>query len=107
MRACASRWMVAVAGDTRLRIKRLRNKLRRLRGVALSAAAIHKVLVRHQMNVLAPRRRGRHRPKRYTRPVPGDRVQLDTFCHWALGSSGLWSLARGVLLFVIGAMAVT
>ena len=33
--------------------------------------------------------------------------QLGTFCHWALGSSGLWSLARGVLLFVIGAMAVT
>ena len=36
-----------------------------------------------------------------------DALQMDTFCHWAWGSSGLCSLARGMLLFVIGAMAVT
>ena len=43
----------------------------------LSPAVIHKVLVRHELNVLPRRKRARHRPKRYSRPVPGDRVQMD------------------------------
>jgi len=41
-------------------------------------AATHTVLVRHELNVLPARRRGRHRPKRDSRPLPGDRVQMDT-----------------------------
>ena len=36
------------------------------------------VLMRHGANVLPPRKRSRHKPKRYSRPVPGDRVQMDT-----------------------------
>ena len=64
--------------EQRLEIKRLRNELHRLHAVRLSAATIHKVLVRHQLNMLPTRRRLRHKPKRYSRPVPGDRVQMDT-----------------------------
>lgn len=30
------------------------------------------------MNVMSGRRGTRHKPKRYSRPVPGDRVQMDT-----------------------------
>ena len=38
---------------------------------------IHKVLARHGLNVLPCRKRVRHRPKRYSRAVPGDRVRMD------------------------------
>jgi len=34
--------------------------------------------MRHGLNILPTRKRGRHKPKRYSRPVPGDRVQMDT-----------------------------
>jgi transposase InsO family protein len=62
----------------RLGIKRLRHELRRLHGLQLSPATIHKVLVRHALNVLPRCKRSRHKPRRYSRPVPGDRVQMDS-----------------------------
>jgi hypothetical protein len=46
--------------------------------LVLSVKAIHEVLVRHELSVLPAGRRGRHRPKRDSRPLPGDRVQMDT-----------------------------
>jgi transposase len=64
--------------ERRLGVKRLRNELLRLHEVRLSAATIHKVLMRHGLNVLPGRKRGRRKPKRDDRPVPGDRVQMDT-----------------------------
>jgi transposase len=64
--------------ERRLGVKRLRNELRRLHDLRLSAATIHKVLARHGVSVLPTHKRGRHKPKRYERPVPGDRVQMDT-----------------------------
>ena len=70
--------ILALRRERRLGIKRLRNELPRLHAVRLSAATKNKVLVRHQLNVLPTRRRLRHKPKRYGRPVPGDRVQMDT-----------------------------
>jgi len=35
-------------------------------------------IVVHGLNVLPTRKRSRQKPKRYDRPVPGDRVQMDT-----------------------------
>jgi transposase InsO family protein len=64
--------------ERRLGVKRQRNELQRLCEVRLSAATIHKVLTRHGLNILPTRKRGRHKPKRYNRPVPDDRVQMDT-----------------------------
>jgi transposase InsO family protein len=64
--------------ERRLGAKRLRNELQRLHGVRLSAATVHKVLARCGLSVLPTRKRPRHKPKRYNRPVPGDRVQMDT-----------------------------
>ncbi|GAA0604468.1 IS481 family transposase [Craurococcus roseus] len=64
--------------DRRLGAKRLRVELRRLHGLRLSPSIIHKVLVRHGLCALPRRARPRHKPKRYSRPVPGDRVQIDT-----------------------------
>ena len=61
----------------RLGIKRLRNELIRLHHVRFSLATIHKVLRRHDMSRLAERRWRRRVPQRYSRPTPGDRVQMD------------------------------
>ncbi len=63
--------------ERRLGSKRLRNELLRLHGLRLSAATIHKVLVGHQLNRLPERRPRRHHSCRYSRPIPGDRVQMD------------------------------
>lgn len=60
-----------------LGIKRLRNELIRLHQIRFSLATIHKVLRRHDVSRLAERRWRRRVPQRYTRPVPGDRVQMD------------------------------
>jgi transposase InsO family protein len=69
--------ILALRRERRLGVKRIRAELRRLHDVQLSPSVIHKVLVRHDLNVLPRRKRVRHKPKRYSRPVPGDRVQMD------------------------------
>lgn len=61
----------------KLGIKRLRNELIREHGLRLALDTIHKVLVRHGENLLQRPRLRRKGSKRYSRPVPGDRVQVD------------------------------
>ena len=56
----------------------LRNELARRHGLRLALDTIHKVLVRHGENRLERPRPKRKGTKRYSRPVPGDRVQMDT-----------------------------
>jgi transposase InsO family protein len=69
--------ILALRRDRRLGIKQLRNELIRQHDLALSLDTVHRVLVRHGEQVLKrPRRRVRGR-RRYSRPVPGDRVQMD------------------------------
>ena len=70
--------ILGIRRERRLGVKRIRNELQRLHAVRLSAATIHEVLARHGLNNLPTRQRTRHKPKRYDRPVPGDRVQMDT-----------------------------
>jgi transposase InsO family protein len=70
--------------ERRLGIKRLRNELIRRHGLGLSLDTIHKVLVRHGENRLKRPRLKRKGTRRYSRPVPGDRVQMDT-CEIAPG----------------------
>lgn len=69
--------ILALRRERCLGVRRIRAELRRLHGVRLSPPVIHKVLLRHDLNVLPHRKRVRHKPKRYSRPVPGDRVQMD------------------------------
>jgi transposase InsO family protein len=64
--------------ERKLGIKRLRNELARRHGLKLALDTIHKVLVRHGENRLKRPRLRRKGTKRYSRPVPGDRVQMDT-----------------------------
>lgn len=69
--------ILALRRERRLGVKRIRVELRRLHGVQLSPSVIHKILVRHDLGALPRRKRVRHKPKRYSRPVPGERVQMD------------------------------
>ena len=64
--------------ERRLGIKTLRNELARRHGLNLALDTIHKVLVRHGENQLRRPRLKRKGTRRYSRPVPGDRVQMDT-----------------------------
>src|SRR3954453_21196723 len=64
--------------ERKLGIKRLRDELVRRHGLKLALDTIHKVLVRHGENRLERPRLRRKGTKRYSRPVPGDRVQMDT-----------------------------
>ena len=58
--------------------RRIQSELARLHGISFSLATMHKVLVRHQVKSHVYRRRRGQQNKRYTRPTPGDRVQMDT-----------------------------
>jgi transposase InsO family protein len=65
--------------ERELGLKRLRIELIRSHGLRLSLDTLHKVLVRHGLNRLPHRPKLKRKgTKRYSRPVPGDRVQLDT-----------------------------
>jgi len=64
--------------ERELGIKMLRNELARRHGLRLALDTIHKVLVRHGENRLKRPRLKRKGTRRYSRPVPGDRVQMDT-----------------------------
>lgn len=67
-----------------LGIKRLRNELIRLHSLKLALGTIHAVLVRHGENRLRRPRLQRKGTRRYSRPVPGERVQMDV-CKIAKG----------------------
>lgn len=60
-----------------LGIKQLRNELIREHAITLALDTIHKVLVRHGESRLKRRWIRPKPPKRYSRPIPGDRVQVD------------------------------
>jgi transposase InsO family protein len=64
--------------ERQLGIKRLRNELARRHGLKLALDTIPKVLLRHGENRLKRPRLKRKGTRRYSRPVPGDRVQMDT-----------------------------
>jgi transposase InsO family protein len=70
--------------ERKLGIKMLRNELARRHGLRLALDTIHKVLVRHGENRLQRPRLRRKGTRGYSRPVPGDRVQMDT-CKIAAG----------------------
>ena len=69
--------ILTLRSDRKLGIKRLRNELIRLHGLRLSIDTIHKGLCRHGLNRLKRPRLVRKGRKRYARPIPGDRVQMD------------------------------
>jgi transposase InsO family protein len=72
------RLILQLRRERRLGLKRLRVELIRTHELPFSLDTLHKVLVRHGLNRLSRPKLKREGTKRYSRPVPGDRVQLDT-----------------------------
>jgi transposase InsO family protein len=75
---CEERLILQLRRERKLGVKRLRIELIRCHGLRLSLDTLHKVLVRHGLNRQQRPKLKRKGTRRYTRPVPGDRVQLDT-----------------------------
>ncbi len=69
--------ILALRRGRRLGVKRLRIALIREHALKLALDTIHKVLVRNGERWLKRRPHRRKGAKRYSRPVPGDRVQVD------------------------------
>jgi transposase InsO family protein len=63
--------------ERRMGARRIKNELYRHHAVHLGLATIHKVLSRNQVKPLKKRRREKTW-NRYERPIPGERVQMDT-----------------------------
>lgn len=55
----------------------MQTELKRLHSIHLSLATIHKVLTRNKVKLLH-RKKSQKAFKSYNRPIPGDRVQMDT-----------------------------
>lgn len=70
--------ILKLRAERKLGGRRLQNELFRLYGLHLSTSTIHKVLHKHRVPRLRAGRPAYKRPRRYERPVPGDRIQMDT-----------------------------
>jgi transposase InsO family protein len=70
-------WILALR-RRRLGARRIQGELLREHDCKLSLATIHKVLKRHNQQPLKRSRLSRKKKHRYERPVPGDRIQMDT-----------------------------
>jgi transposase-like protein len=69
--------ILALRRERRLGVKQLRNELIRQHQIVLSLDTLHRVLTRHNEQVLKRPRRWRKGERRYSRPIPGERVQID------------------------------
>lgn len=70
-------WILSMRSQRNLGARRIQTKLIRLHEVSLSLATIHKVLVAHQVKPIKKLKR-KIKFKRYSRPIPGDRIQINT-----------------------------
>jgi transposase InsO family protein len=71
------KWILELRRERQLGARRIQSELKRLHELSLSLATIHKVLTRNNVQPIKKFRRKAH-IKRYERPIPGDRVQMDT-----------------------------
>jgi len=70
-------WILSLRRTRKLGARRIKNELFRLHNCSFSLASIHKVLTRNDVKPFKKRKR-KSEYIRYERPVPGDRVQMDT-----------------------------
>jgi len=75
---------ILVLRKRRLGARRIQSEFIRQHDYHLSLATFHKVLTKNQVLPLSQNRKARHTKYPYSRPIPGDRVQIDT-CQIAPG----------------------
>ena len=68
--------IMEIRKERNIGVRRIQSELKRLFDFKLSMASIHKVLRRNNASALRHVRRIAHK-KRYERPIPGDRIQMD------------------------------
>jgi transposase InsO family protein len=69
--------ILSLRSECKMGARRIKNELYRNHSTHLGLATIHKVLTRNQVSPLKRNRR-KKTWNRYERPIPGDRVQMDT-----------------------------
>lgn len=70
-------WILSYRKRRKLGARRIQNELFREHGCSLALGTIHKILTKHKVKPLK-RQRKKADYIRYQRPIPGDRVQMDT-----------------------------
>ncbi len=70
-------WIIDLRKSRNIGARRIQSELIRLHECQLAVATIHKVLVKHNVKPLIKLKRHKQF-KRYQRPTPGDRIQVDT-----------------------------
>ncbi len=70
-------WILSLRKQRKLGARRIQNELLREHDYSLSLATIHKILTKHHVKPLK-RNRKKAGYIRYQRPIPGDRIQMDT-----------------------------
>lgn len=70
-------WILYLRRTRNLGARRIQCELKRLHNCSLSLETIHKVLERFQESLLKHKRKPRKGRRRYNRPIPGDRIQMD------------------------------
>ena len=70
-------WILSLRAERKMGARRIKNELYRHHATTLGLATIQKVLVRNQVKPLKRKRREKTW-NRYERPIPGERVQMDT-----------------------------
>ena len=76
-RTLTPRRYLGLRNGRRLGPKSIQSELRRLHQTSFSTATIWRILARHGVSASVRPRRKPKVPKRYNRPIPGDRVQID------------------------------
>jgi transposase-like protein len=76
-------WILALR-KRRLGVRRIQSELIRLHDCKLSQATIHKILTKNTAEPLVKSHKPRKTKHRYSRSIPGERVQIDT-CQIATG----------------------
>jgi transposase InsO family protein len=75
---CIKAFILSMRENRKLGPKRIQSELKRLHDISLSVAVIHKVLTRNNCKPLVNPQRKKTEYKRYCRPIPGERAQMDT-----------------------------
>ena len=70
--------IIGLRNKRNLGARRIQNELNREHSLSLSLATIHKVLTKHNVKPIKRPRKKKSEFIRYQRPIPGDRVQIDT-----------------------------
>jgi len=69
--------ILSLRNERKLGVRRVQSEIKRLHGISLSLATIHKIFKQNDIPYLQKKRHYRKQAKRYNCKLPGERVQMD------------------------------